>query len=80
MKNIIIVPESDYTGLLGTQKEHNNFKYYKIKDSASKKTFPSSPIYFSGNYFRARVLSVLLHKDGIPNGQKLQPVKIPFNV
>jgi len=28
----------------------------------------------------ARVLSVLLHKDGILNGQKLQPVKIPFNV
>ena len=52
--------------IIGIAKDESGNKYYKIKDSASKKTFPSSPIYFSENYFRARVLSVLLHKDGIP--------------
>jgi len=52
--------------IIGIAKDERGIKYYKIKDSASKKTFPTSPIYFSENYFRARVLSVLLHKDGIP--------------
>lgn len=52
--------------IIGIAKDERGIKYYKIKDSASKKIFPSSPIYFSENYFRARVLSVLLHKDGIP--------------
>jgi len=52
--------------IIGIAKDERGIKYYKIKDSVSKKTFPSSPIYFSENYFRARVLSVLLHKDGIP--------------
>ena len=52
--------------IIGIAKDESGNKYYKIKDSASKNTFPSSPIYFSENYFRARVLSVMLHKDGIP--------------
>ena len=52
--------------IIGIAKDERGIKYYKIKDSVSKKTFPSSPTYFSENYFRARVLSVLLHKDGIP--------------
>jgi bleomycin hydrolase len=52
--------------IIGIAKDERGIKYYKIKDSVSKKTFPTSPIYFSENYFRARVLSVLLHKDGIP--------------
>lgn len=52
--------------IIGIAKDERGIKYYKIKDSVSKKIFPSSPIYFSENYFRARVLSVLLHKDGIP--------------
>ncbi len=54
--------------IIGIAKNERGNKYYKIKDSASKKTFPTSPEYFSENYFRARVLSVLLHKDGIPPG------------
>ena len=37
-----------------------------IKDSSYKKNFPNPPTYYSDNYFRARVLSVMLHKDGIP--------------
>jgi len=52
--------------IIGIVKDEKGIKYYKIKDSVSKKTFPTSPTYFSENYFRARVLSVLLHKDGIP--------------
>lgn len=52
--------------IIGIAKDEKGNRYYKIKDSAYKKTFPSSPIYFSENYFRGRVLSVLLHKDGIP--------------
>ena len=43
-------------------------KDYKIKDSARDPTvgFASPPTYLSENYFRARVLAVMLHKDGIP--------------
>lgn len=53
--------------IIGIARDENGKKYYKIKDSTYKKVFPNSPIYFSENYFRARVLSVLLHKDGIPS-------------
>jgi bleomycin hydrolase len=53
--------------IIGIAKDKTGKKYYKIKDSSYKKYFPNSPIYFSENYFRARVLSVLLHKDGIPS-------------
>lgn len=53
--------------IIGIAKDKAGKKYYKIKDSSYKKYFPNSPIYFSENYFRARVLSVLLHKDGIPS-------------
>ena len=52
--------------IIGIAEDKAGKKYYKIKDSSYKKYFPNSPIYFSENYFRARVLSVLLHKDGIP--------------
>ena len=53
--------------IIGIATDKAGKKYYKIKDSSYKKYFPNSPIYFSENYFRARVLSVLLHKDGIPS-------------
>ncbi|NPD47291.1 C1 family peptidase [Lentimicrobium sp. S6] len=53
--------------IIGIARDETGKKYYKIKDSNSKKQFPNSPIYFSENYFRARVLSVMLHKDGIPS-------------
>ena len=53
--------------IIGIAKDKDGEKYYKIKDSSYKKYFPNSPIYFSENYFRARVLSVMLHKDGIPS-------------
>ena len=52
--------------IIGIAEDKAGKKYYKIKDSSYKKYFPNSPIYFSENYFRARVLSILLHKDGIP--------------
>jgi len=52
--------------IIGIALDENGKKYYKIKDSASTEVFPSSPKYFSENYFRARVLSVMLNKDGIP--------------
>jgi bleomycin hydrolase len=52
--------------IIGITRDENGKKYYKIKDSAPTKVFPNSPKYFSENYFRARVLSVMLHKDGIP--------------
>jgi bleomycin hydrolase len=52
--------------IIGIARDENGKKYYKIKDSAPTKVFPNSPKYFSENYFRARVLSVMLHKDGIP--------------
>jgi bleomycin hydrolase len=52
--------------IIGIARDENGKKYYKIKDSAPAKVFPNSPKYFSENYFRARVLSVMLHKDGIP--------------
>ncbi|RLD69406.1 MAG: hypothetical protein DRI95_00070 [Bacteroidetes bacterium] len=53
--------------IIGIARDETGKKYYKIKDSSSIKDFPNSPKYFSENYFRARVLSVLLHKDGMPS-------------
>jgi bleomycin hydrolase len=53
--------------IIGIARDETGKKYYKIKDSNPKKDFPNSPIYFSENYFRARVLAVMLHKDGIPS-------------
>jgi len=53
--------------IIGLAKDEDGKKYYKIKDSVPTKYFPNSPKYFSENYFRARVLSVMLHKDGIPS-------------
>lgn len=52
--------------IIGIARDENGKKYYKIKDSVPTKVFPHSPTYFSENYFRARVLAVMLHKDGIP--------------
>jgi len=52
--------------IIGIARDENGKKYYKIKDSAPTKVFPNFPKYFSENYFRARVLSVMLHKDGMP--------------
>ncbi|MCD4818723.1 MAG: hypothetical protein K8S23_08530 [Candidatus Cloacimonetes bacterium] len=54
--------------IIGIARDETGKKYYKIKDSAPPEVFPNSPIYFSENFFRARVLSVMLHKDGIPLG------------
>lgn len=53
--------------IIGIARDENGKKYYKIKDSAPPEVFPNSPTYFSEYYFRARVLAVMLHKDGIPS-------------
>jgi bleomycin hydrolase len=52
--------------IIGIARDENGKKYYKIKDSVASYVTNNPPIYFSENYFRARVLSVMLHKDGIP--------------
>jgi len=53
--------------IIGIARDENGKKYYKIKDSApTNDVFTNPPKYFSEDYFRARVLSVMLHKDGIP--------------
>jgi len=52
--------------IIGLAMDDAGKKYYKITDSSYKKNFPNPPTYYSENYFRARVLSVMLHKDGIP--------------
>ena len=52
--------------IIGISRDEKGNKYYKIKDSVRKDLFPSSPTYFSENFFRAKVLAVMLHKDGIP--------------
>jgi len=53
--------------IIGMARDEEGNKFYKIKDSVPPKYFPTSPKYFSENYFRARVLSVMLHKDGVPS-------------
>lgn len=52
--------------IIGMAQDENGKKYYKIKDSVPPYITNNPPTYFSENYFRARVLSVMLHKDGIP--------------
>jgi bleomycin hydrolase len=51
--------------IIGIARDENGKKYYKIKDSVASYVTNNPPTYFSENYFRARVLSVMLHKDGI---------------
>jgi bleomycin hydrolase len=52
--------------IIGIARDENGKNYYKIKDSVASYVTNNPPIYFSEKYFRARVLSVMLHKDGIP--------------
>jgi bleomycin hydrolase len=42
-------------------------KYYVIKDSVGKQLGVYTKKYLSENYVRAKVLTVILHKDGIPS-------------
>ncbi len=53
--------------IIGIARDEKGNKYYKIKDSVPQKDIPNSPKYFSENFFRAKVLSVMLNKDGIPS-------------
>ena len=53
--------------IIGIAYDADGNKYYKIKDSAAtNEMFTNPPKYFSENFFRAKVLAVMLHKDGIP--------------
>jgi len=53
--------------IIGVAYDADGNKYYKIKDSAPRnEMFTNPPKYFSENFFRAKVLAVMLHKDGIP--------------
>lgn len=53
--------------LIGIAHDETGKKYYLIKDSIGKEHgFENPPIFLSENYVRARILAVMLHKDGIP--------------
>jgi len=52
--------------LIGIAHDESGKTYYLIKDSVGEEMGMTPPSLFSENYFRARVLAVMIHKDGIP--------------
>ena len=52
--------------LIGIAHDESGKKYYLIKDSVGKELGATPPTFYSENYFRARALAVMIHKNGIP--------------
>lgn len=52
--------------LVGMAHDETGKKYYMIKDSVGKELGYDPPVFFSENFFRARALAVMVHKNGIP--------------
>jgi len=53
--------------LIGIAHDQTGKKYYIIKDSVGKQLGVFTKKYLSENYVRAKILTVILHKDGIPS-------------
>jgi bleomycin hydrolase len=53
--------------LTGIATDENGQKYYIIKDSVGRNIGAFTKKYLSENFVRAKVLAVLVHKDGIPS-------------
>ena len=53
--------------LIGIAHDESGKTYYLIKDSVGKEMDADPPLFYSENYFRARALAVMVHKNGIPN-------------
>ncbi len=56
--------------LIGIAHDESGKTYYLIKDSVGEEMKLIPPSFYSENYFRARVLAVMVHKDGIPKDIK----------
>jgi bleomycin hydrolase len=52
--------------LIGIGRDESGKKYYLIKDSVGEELGAFPPDFYSENYFRARALAVMMHKNGIP--------------
>jgi len=53
--------------LVGIAHDEAGKKYYIIKDSVGKQLGVHTKRYLSENFVRAKILTVILHKDGIPS-------------
>lgn len=53
--------------LVGVAKDKNGVKYYILKDSNGTDNFSKGFIYISENYLALKTISIIVHKDGIPN-------------
>ena len=49
--------------LIGIAHDESGKKYYLIKDSVGKEMGAEPPLFYSENYFRARALAVMIHKN-----------------
>jgi bleomycin hydrolase len=52
--------------LIGIAHDESGKKYYVVKDSVGEELEMHPPAFYSENYFRGRVLAVMIHKNGIP--------------
>ena len=56
--------------LIGSAHDESGKKYYLVKDSVGAESDMNPPAFYSENYFRGRVLAVMIHKNGIPKDIK----------
>lgn len=58
--------------LIGIAHDESGKKYYVVKDSVGLDQKMHPPAFYSENYFRGRVLAVMIHKNGIPKNIREQ--------
>ncbi len=59
--------EDHNSHIVGVAKDKNGTKYYILKDSNGTDNFSNGFIYISENYLALKTISIIVHKDGIPN-------------
>lgn len=61
--------------LIGIAHDESGIKYYVVKDSIGPEQGAHPPAFYSENYFRGRVLAVMMHKNGIPKNIREKLIK-----
>jgi bleomycin hydrolase len=59
--------EDHNSHIVGIAKDNNGTKYYILKDSNGPDNFSKGFIYISENYLALKTISIIVHKDGIPD-------------
>lgn len=59
--------EDHNSHIVGIAKDINDNKYYILKDSNGRDNFAKGFIYISENYLALKTISLIVHKDGVPD-------------